>query len=97
MEVQKSDYMTLEERGTWSNKTASYAPEAEAKAIAALEERWTTRAPAVKWRTGEPPEGVAVLYEYYEYHRRYAQVGRGGDIQADVSRYIPLAELLPKE
>ena len=45
MSLQKSDVLTLDERGTFSMETFKYSDEAEAKAMAEVVSRWNTRVP----------------------------------------------------
>jgi len=47
-----------------------------------------------RWQTGGVPAGEAVVYEHYEYNRRYIQIGRGGDISAEVARWVTLDAIL---
>jgi hypothetical protein len=74
------------------------------------QQRDQSRAPAVKRRDGEPPEGVEVLFEtrtgkrYTGFYSAYKAFGPcmvcDDEVichPSDVTRYIPLAELLPKE
>lgn len=44
MSRQKCDYMTIDERGTYDNKTYSYAAEIEEKVFNLVADEWNTRA-----------------------------------------------------
>ena len=60
MSRQKSDYLTLDERMTWSNDALSYSADAERKAMAAVIEEWNTR-------QGDPlPHQVFNTFSVYE-------------------------------
>jgi hypothetical protein len=43
MDIQKCDYLTLEERDTWDIGEHVFSSEAEAKVLAALIDNWNTR------------------------------------------------------
>lgn len=43
MNIQKSDYLTREERNTWDNKKHVFSPEAEVKVLSAIVDQWNTR------------------------------------------------------
>lgn len=43
MEIQKSDYLSMEKRGTWDENKLMHSEAAEAKALKIIVDRWNTR------------------------------------------------------